>query len=83
MRFLQQRVFPLAALHTTSHISAVIGLGAGAIGFVHIVKAAEPIFTALFSALLLKQYLPLPVILSLLPVVGGVAVASIKVSTLC
>eukprot|EP00953_Heterococcus_sp_UTEX-ZZ885_P005222 3292-Heterococcus_DN1.PRE.1 len=56
----------------------MIGLGAGAIGFVHIVKAAEPIFTALFSALLLKQYLPLPVILSLLPVVGGVAVASIK-----
>lgn len=31
-------VLPLAALHTTSHIAAVIGLSAGAIGFVQIVK---------------------------------------------
>jgi solute carrier family 35 protein E1 len=71
-------VFPLAALHTTSHISAVIGLGAGAVGFVHIVKSLEPLFTAAFSALLLKNFLPLPVYLSLLPVAGGVALASLK-----
>lgn len=31
-------VAPLAALHTTSHIAAVVGLSAGAIGFVQIVK---------------------------------------------
>lgn len=31
-------VVPLAALHTTSHIAAVVGLSAGAIGFVQIVK---------------------------------------------
>ena len=31
-------VLPLAALHTTSHIAAVVGLSAGAIGFVQIVK---------------------------------------------
>lgn len=31
-------VLPLAALHTTSHIAAVVALSAGAIGFVQIVK---------------------------------------------
>ena len=31
-------VLPLAFLHTTSHIAAVVGLSAGAIGFVQIVK---------------------------------------------
>ncbi|KAG5190996.1 triose-phosphate transporter family-domain-containing protein [Tribonema minus] len=71
-------VFPLAALHTTSHISAVIGLGAGAVGFVHVVKALEPLFTAALSALLLQKFMPLPVYASLLPVVGGVALASMK-----
>lgn len=34
-------VLPLAALHTTSHIAAVVGLSAGAIGFVQIVKVRK------------------------------------------
>lgn len=34
-------VVPLAALHTTSHIAAVVGLSAGAIGFVQIVKVSN------------------------------------------
>ena len=33
-------VAPLALLHTTSHIAAVVGLSAGAIGFVQIVKVS-------------------------------------------
>ena len=36
-------VAPLAALHTTAHIAAVIGLSAGAIGFVQIVKVRKAI----------------------------------------
>ncbi|CAN0357935.1 unnamed protein product, partial [Hapterophycus canaliculatus] len=39
---------PIAMCHMLSHVCAVIGLGAGAVSFVHIVKAAEPLFTALF-----------------------------------
>ena len=35
-------------------------------------------FTSLFSAIFLQQYFPLPVYLSLLPVIGGVAFASLK-----
>lgn len=41
-------------------------------------QAAEPLFTALFSALFLGQVFTLPVYAALIPVVGGVAVASAK-----
>ncbi len=41
-------------------------------------QAGEPLFTALFSALFLGQFFTLPVYAALLPVVGGVAVASLK-----
>lgn len=44
--------------------------------FTHIVKAAEPAISAGMSALILNSFLPLPVYLSLLPVMGGVALAS-------
>ncbi|CAM9730366.1 unnamed protein product [Discosporangium mesarthrocarpum] len=71
-------VAPLAFLHTSSHIAAVVGLSAGAVGFVQIVKAAEPFFTSIFSALFLGQIFPAPVYAALIPVVGGVAVASVK-----
>ncbi|CAM9453926.1 unnamed protein product [Choristocarpus tenellus] len=71
-------VAPLAALHTSSHIAAVIALGAGAVGFVQIVKAAEPFFTSVFSAVFLGQVFPAPVYAALIPVVSGVAVASAK-----
>ncbi|CAM9828434.1 unnamed protein product [Chrysoparadoxa australica] len=68
----------LASLHMAAHITAVLSLGAGAVSFTHIVKAAEPVFTAGFSAVILGQILALPVYLSLLPVIGGVALASLK-----
>ena len=41
-------------------------------------QAGEPLFTALFSALFLGQIFTLPVYAALLPVVGGVAIASLK-----
>jgi solute carrier family 35, member E1 len=50
-----------------------------ALRFVNLLlQAAEPVFTSLLSAIFLKQYFPLPVYLSLLPVIGGVAFASLK-----
>ncbi|CAN0129178.1 unnamed protein product [Scytosiphon promiscuus] len=69
---------PIAMCHMLSHVCAVIGLGAGAVSFVHIVKAAEPLFTALFSAIFLKQIFSPLVYLTLVPVVAGVALASLK-----
>jgi len=70
-------LLPVAALHTLTHIGAVVSLGAGAVSFTHIVKAAEPAVSAFLSAIFLNQFLPIPVYLSLIPVMGGVAMASL------
>jgi solute carrier family 35 protein E1 len=59
-------------------VGAVIALGAGAVSFAHIVKASEPVVTCALNALLLGQILPLPVYATLLPIIGGVAIASLK-----
>lgn len=73
-----KNLLPVAFMHTAAHITAVISLGAGAVSFTHIVKAGEPFFTSVLSALLLKQYMPAPVYATLLPVVAGVGLASLK-----
>jgi solute carrier family 35 protein E1 len=68
---------PSALCHLGTHIGAVLSLGAGAVSFTHIVKASEPVVSAAMSAVFLKQFLPIPVYLSLLPVIGGVGLASL------
>ena len=70
-------LIPIAVLHTLTHLGAVVSLGAGAVSFTHIVKAAEPAVSAALSAIFLRSFLPIPVYLSLLPVMGGVAMASL------
>jgi solute carrier family 35, member E1 len=69
---------PIALCHTGVHVGAVIALGAGAVSFAHIVKASEPVVTCGLNALLLGQILPTKVYLTLLPIIGGVAIASMK-----
>lgn len=64
--------------HSLNHLSAVVALGAGAISFVHIVKAAEPAFTAFLSILYGSKPLSAPTYLSLIPVILGVSMASLK-----
>jgi len=71
-------LIPIALCHTGVHVGAVIALGAGAVSFAHIVKASEPVVTCGLNYLLLGQVLPLPVYLTLLPIIGGVAIASMK-----
>lgn len=71
-------LIPIALMHAMAHMTAVISLNAGAVSFTHIVKAAEPAFTSLFAALFLKQYFAAPVYLSLIPVMAGVGIASLK-----
>jgi solute carrier family 35 protein E1 len=73
-----KKLFPIALCHTGVHVGAVIALGAGAVSFAHIVKASEPVVTCLMNYLFLGQVLPLPVYLTLLPIIGGVAIASMK-----
>jgi solute carrier family 35 protein E1 len=66
----------VAFFQTLTHISGVIALGSGAVSFTQVVKASEPVFTAVISAVFLKQYLAWQVYVSLLPICIGVAVAS-------
>jgi solute carrier family 35, member E1 len=71
-------LFPIALCHTGVHVGAVIALGAGAVSFAHIVKASEPVVTCALNAALLGQVLPVSVYMTLLPIIGGVAIASLK-----
>mmetsp|Transcript_5703 Transcript_5703/g.7923 ORF Transcript_5703/g.7923 Transcript_5703/m.7923 type:complete len:377 (-) Transcript_5703:115-1245(-) len=72
-----QNLIPVAVLHTLTHLGAVVSLGAGAVSFTHIVKAAEPAVSAALSAVFMQSFLPLPVYATLIPVMGGVALASL------
>eukprot|EP00752_Nemacystus_decipiens_P001597 g1557.t1 len=68
---------PIAACHVLSHACAHIGLGDGAVSFVRIVRAAEPLFTAFLIAVSMKQTFSPLVYLTLVLVVVGVSLASL------
>ena len=68
---------PIAFCHSLGHVGAVVSAGAGAVSFTQIVKAAEPVFTCGLSALLLGSAVSTMTWLSLIPIVAGVALASV------
>jgi len=74
IKTLSSQAFFLAA----THVSGVVSFGAGAISFTHILKATEPVWSALILAIGFGEFLPLPVYLSLVPIMGGVGLASLK-----
>ncbi|CAK0747801.1 holo-[acyl-carrier-protein] synthase [Coccomyxa viridis] len=69
-------VLPLAAVHTLGNLLTNVSLGQVAVSFTHTIKAMEPFFSVLLSSLFLGESPSLAVVASLLPVVGGVALAS-------
>lgn len=58
------------------HLMSTVAPAYGTVAFTNVVKTLEPLFTCVFSAVLLDQVFPAPVYLSLVPVVMGVAIAS-------
>jgi len=58
------------------HVLAPVSPAYGPVAFTNVVKTLEPLFTCLFSFVLLGQLFAPPVYLSLLPVIGGVIMAS-------
>ena len=74
LKTLSSQAFFLAA----THVLGVISFGAGAISFTHIVKATEPVWSALLLGVFFREILPLPVYLSLIPIIAGVGIASLK-----
>merc|ERR1719331_3064846 len=71
-------LIPVSLGHLGTHIGAVVSLGAGAVSFTHIIKASEPVVSAGLSALLLGAFYSPITYLTLVPIVGGVALASLK-----
>ncbi|KAJ7298628.1 hypothetical protein O6H91_Y521600 [Diphasiastrum complanatum] len=70
-------VLPLAAVHTLGNLFTNMSLGRVAVSFTHTIKAMEPFFSVVLSAMFLGE-VPNPwVVACLLPIVGGVALASI------
>ncbi|KAL6766344.1 TPT3 [Auxenochlorella protothecoides x Auxenochlorella symbiontica] len=65
-----------AAMHAIGHVAANLSFAAVAISLTHTVKTLEPAFNVALSQLILGQSTPAPVILSLIPVMVGVAAAS-------
>ena len=65
-----------AFLHAFGHCLTNVSFAAVAVSFTHTVKTLEPVFTSIGSYLVAGTVYPLPVYLSLLPVIVGVAIAS-------
>ncbi|XP_057442937.1 triose phosphate/phosphate translocator, non-green plastid, chloroplastic-like [Lotus japonicus] len=70
-------ILPLALVHTLGNLFTNMSLGKVAVSFTHTIKAMEPFFSVILSAMFLGEK-PTPwVVGSLLPIVGGVALASL------
>ncbi|URD73748.1 Triose phosphate phosphate translocator, non-green [Musa troglodytarum] len=70
-------ILPLAFVHTMGNLFTNMSLGRVAVSFTHTIKAMEPFFSVFLSALFLGEMPTIWVILSLMPIVGGVALASL------
>ncbi|KAB1209152.1 Phosphoenolpyruvate/phosphate translocator 2, chloroplastic [Morella rubra] len=70
-------ILPLAVVHTMGNLLTNISIGKVAVSFTHTIKSMEPFFTVVLSALFLGERPTLWVVSSLLPIVGGVALASL------
>ncbi|KAL1511930.1 hypothetical protein AB1Y20_005211 [Prymnesium parvum] len=71
-------LLPIGAAHALGHAGAVIALGAGAVSFAQTVKAAEPVFTCVLSYIVLGTVFKWQVYASLIPIIVGVSLASLK-----
>lgn len=69
-------IFLLGLGHTLGNLLTNISIGKVAVSFTHTIKAMEPFFTVLLSALFFGEIPSLWIVSSLLPIVGGVALAS-------
>ncbi|EFJ35859.1 hypothetical protein SELMODRAFT_79231 [Selaginella moellendorffii] len=72
-----QNLFPVAVAHSIGHVAATISMARSAVAFTQIIKSAEPAFSVVLSRLFLGERYPLPVYLSLLPVVGGCCLSAV------
>jgi solute carrier family 35, member E1 len=73
-----QAVREVGVYHGAGQLFSMVSLGAGPVSFTHIVKALEPFFSAVVSALVVGTWMKWPVYAALIPVVGGVSYACLN-----
>jgi len=69
-------LLPIGLFHGIGHLTGVFATAAGSVSFVQVVKSAGPVWACLLSGLVLRQAVSRRVWLSLIPIVGGVGLAS-------
>jgi len=70
-------LLPVAVAHTIGHVAATVSMSKVAVSFTHIIKSGEPAFSVLVSRFILGETFPMPVYLSLVPIIGGCALAAV------
>lgn len=73
-RFITALLGP-ALFHTVGHISACVSFSRVAVSFTHVIKSAEPVFSVVLSAVILRKFYPVQVWLSIVPIVAGCSLA--------
>lgn len=71
-------LLPIGLMHGIGHLTGVFATAVGSVSFVQVVKSAGPFWACLVSGALLGEVVSRRVWLSLVPIVGGVALASAK-----
>ncbi|KAG8465536.1 hypothetical protein KFE25_002843 [Diacronema lutheri] len=72
------KMLPIAIFFAGAHAFSVFSMGAGAVSFTQIVKAAEPAFAAVLGTTIYGKSISKAKWLALIPVIGGVCLASAK-----
>ncbi|CAN6340786.1 unnamed protein product, partial [Urochloa humidicola] len=70
------KLLPLVLIHVLGNVFTNVSLGKVSVSFTHTIKAMEPFFSVLLSVLFLGETPSLLVLGSLVPIVGGVVLAS-------
>ena len=73
-----KKMIPVGVCAAGAHSGSVFALGAGAVSFAQIVKSAEPAFAAVIGTFIYGAKISTAKWLSLIPVIGGVTLASVK-----
>lgn len=71
-----QALAPVAVLHTIGFVAATVSLSKIAVSSHHIIKSLEPACSVIISKLFMGEDFPLAVYLTLLPIIGGCALAA-------
>jgi len=69
-------VTPLSVMHLAGFLTTNMSLGAVNVSLTHTIKSLEPFFTVVLSYFFLGSVPSLPIVITLVPIVAGVVIAS-------